>query len=70
MSLHSGIVDADVIADVEALEQQVRSGEVEVFTGPIYDNQGNEVVAEGQTLTEEDMFSVMYLVDNVIGTLD
>ena len=68
--VNADIVDADVIADVEALEQQVRSGEVVVFTGPIYDNQGNEVVAEGQTLTEEDMFSVMYLVDNVIGTLD
>ena len=35
-----------------------------------YDNQGNEVVAEGDTIHEEDLFSVMYLVDNVIGTLD
>lgn len=47
-----------------------RSGEVDVFAGPIYDNQGNEVVAEGDTIHEEDLFSVMYLVDNVIGTLD
>ena len=68
--INADIVDADVIADVEALEQQVRSGEVDVFAGPIYDNQGNEVVAEGDTIHEEDLFSVMYLVDNVIGTLD
>ena len=68
--INTDIVDAGVISDVEALEQQVRSGEVDVFAGPIYDNQGNEVVAEGDTVHEEDLFSVMYLVDNVIGSLD
>ena len=68
--LNADIIDAAIIADVEALEKQVQSGEVDVFAGPVYDNQGNEVIAEGETLHEEDMFSVMYLVDNVIGSLD
>lgn len=68
--LNADIIDADIIADVEALEKQVMSGEVDVFAGPVYDNQGNLVIAEGDTLHEEDLFSVMYLVDNVIGSLD
>lgn len=68
--MNSDIIDAAVISDVEALQLQVSAGEVDVFAGPIFDNQGNEVIPEGDTLHEEDMFSVMYLVDNVIGTLD
>lgn len=68
--LNAEIIDADIIADVEALEQQIMSGEVKVFTGPVYDNQGNLVIEEGKTLNEEDLFSIMYLVDNVIGSLN
>ena len=68
--LNTDIIDAEIVADVEALQEQVMSGEIDVFAGPIYDNEGNLVVEEGDTLTEEELFSVMYLVDNVIGTLD
>lgn len=68
--LNTDIIPADIVADVEAMQEQAMSGELNVFAGPIYDNQGNLVLAEGETLEEEDLFSVMYLVDNVIGTLD
>lgn len=68
--LNTDIIDADIVADVEALQEQIMAGEIDVFAGPIYDNEGNLVVAEGETVTEEDLFSIMYLVDNVIGSLD
>lgn len=42
--LNADIIDADIIADVE---EQVMSGEVDVFAGPVYDNEGNLVVPEG-----------------------
>ena len=68
--LNADIIDAEIIADVEALQAQIASGEVDVFAGPVYDNQGNLVIEEGATLSEEDLFSVMYLVDNVIGSVE
>ena len=68
--LNTDIIDTDIVADVEALQEQIMAGEIDVFAGPIYDNEGNLVVAEGETVTEEDLFSIMYLVDNVIGSLD
>ena len=68
--LNTDIIDANIVADVEALQEQIMAGEIDVFAGPIYDNEGNLVVAEGETVTEEDLFSIMYLVDNVIGSLD
>lgn len=66
----SDFVPEDVKAQVEAVAEQVANGEIDVFAGPIYDNQGNLQIEEGSTLAEEDLFSVFYLTDNVIATLD
>ena len=66
----SDFVPQEVKDKVAAVTAQIANGEIDVFAGPVYDNQGNLQIAEGSTLAEEDLFSVFYLVDNVIGTLD
>jgi basic membrane protein A and related proteins len=51
-------VPADVIPEVRALLDQMLAGRftnADIFTGPIYDNQGNLVAAEGVTLTHADL---------------
>ncbi len=60
--LAEGVVDIsalneDIIADgtVEAIDDaraRIISGDWDVFTGPLYDNEGNIVVEEGVTFTE------------------
>ena len=66
----SDFVPQEVKDKVTAVTAQIANGEIDVFAGPIYDNQGKLQIEEGSTLAEEDLFSVFYLVDNVIGTLD
>lgn len=66
----SDFVPSDIQAKVLEMQNKVASGEVDVFAGPVYDNKGNLQIAEGSTLEEKDLFSVFYLVDNVIGNLD
>lgn len=51
-------VPEDVIDDVRELLDQMLAGEIDrfdIFTGPIYDNQGEIVVPEGVTLTQSDL---------------
>ena len=54
---------------VAAAEKKITSGEWDVFTGPIYDQDGNLKVEEGQKLTDEEMLSMMWFVDGVIGEI-
>lgn len=67
--LNDKIVPADVAAEVNALQGKLASGEIQVFKGPINDNTGKCVVKDGEVLQGKDLFSVMFLVDNVIGSL-
>jgi len=53
---------AEIIAEAEA---KIVSGEMDVFAGPIYDNEGNLKVAEGQTLTDEELLSMDWFVQGV-----
>ncbi len=51
-------VPASVIPEVQEVLAQMQSGEFDrfsIFTGPINDNQGNEVVADGVVLTQSDL---------------
>lgn len=54
---------------IEKATLQITSGELFVFTGPIKDNAGNEVVAAGAKLTDAEMESMMWLVEGIIGTV-
>lgn len=39
------------------------------FVGPIYDQQGNLVKAEGEVMTDEELLSMNFFVDNVVGEI-
>ena len=51
------------------LEQGIREKHFPVFPGPIYDQEGNLRVAEGDTLSPIQIVQMDYLVSNVVGTI-
>lgn len=67
--INTDLVPADVADAVNALLDGAKAGELDVFAGPIYDNEGNLVVAEGETISEEDLMGLMFLVDNIDGSI-
>ncbi|MNP80544.1 Purine-binding protein precursor [compost metagenome] len=54
---------------VEEAKAKIISGELDVFAGPISDNQGNVKVQEGQTLTLEEVLGMNWLAKGVEGTI-
>lgn len=62
-------VPADVQQLVEERQQEIIDGTFEVFTGPIADQDGNVVVADGETATLEELLATDYLVEGVVGTI-
>lgn len=54
---------------VDEYKTKLADGSWDVFTGPLTDNQGNIVVAQGEVLSDEAMLSMMWLYENVIGTV-
>ena len=53
---------------IEEVKAQMVSGEFNPFTGPIKDQAGNIVVAEGEKLDREKIWQMDYLVQGVEGT--
>jgi simple sugar transport system substrate-binding protein len=53
----------------EALARQrdVAAGRVKPFAGPIVDNEGKQVIAAGQSLSDEQILNMNYLVQGVVG---
>lgn len=54
---------------VDAAKAKLDDGSLQVFAGPLKDNQGNEKVAAGAVMTDAEMLSFNWFVDNVIGTV-
>ncbi len=61
-------VPQEVQDEVMAVSAALESGETVVFTGPILDQEGNVVVAEGDVLTDDVMSSVDWLVQGMVGS--
>jgi basic membrane protein A len=47
----------------------IKSGKLKPFTGPIYDNQGNLVVKDGHSLTDEELAGVSWYVKGIDATI-
>ncbi|MGN7762649.1 BMP family ABC transporter substrate-binding protein [Paenibacillus sp. 22594] len=62
-------VPDDVKKLVEDAKAKIISGELDVFTGPITDNQGKVQVQEGQKLTLEEVLSMNWLAKGIEGTI-
>lgn len=63
------MVPQDVRDDVNAAKEQIISGELQPFTGPINDNTGELRVEEGETMTDEQLLSFDWLVEGVQGEI-
>lgn len=66
---NTDIMPEDVVAQCDEMYNKIVNGEYTVMAGPIYDNQGNEILAEGETFTLEELINCYFLLDNVIGEL-
>ena len=58
-------VSDDTKAKVEEVRSMIVDNRMPIFTGPINDNQGNEVVKEGESLDRGGIWSIDYLVEGV-----
>jgi len=57
------------LAQIQAVEADLRSGKAHVFAGPLRDQSGKERVAAGAVLSDADIFSMNWLVQGLDGTL-
>jgi basic membrane protein A len=64
----SDLVPADVKAVVEAEKVRVKNGTNKIFTGPIKDQNGKVVVAEGVTMSDAQLLSLDFFVEGVQGS--
>ena len=59
----------DVKKLVEDAKQKFVDGSFNVYSGPIYDQSGAEKVAQGQTMSNEDILNMNWFVKGVEGTI-
>lgn len=62
-------VPEDVAALVEEKSKEIVEGTFDVFEGPIKNQAGKVVIAEGEKASDEDMLTMMYFVEGVVGTI-
>lgn len=62
-------VSEDTKSLVEQRKQEIIDGEFEVFEGPLNDQDGNEILAEGEVATLEELLATDYLVEGVVGSI-
>jgi basic membrane protein A len=63
----SDLVEEDVRDLVAERREMIESGEWDVFCGPIVGANGNTIVEEDNCLTDEEMLSIDYFVEGVVG---
>ncbi len=66
---YSPKVPEDVRTMVADERERLVSGEWDVFCGPVVDQDGNVVVAEGECMSDEDMLNMNFFVEGVSGTI-
>lgn len=63
------IMPQEVIDQCNEMYTAIVEGTYQVLGGPVVDNQGNEVLAQGETFTLDELVNCSFLLDNVVGTL-
>ncbi len=64
------MVPEEVKTKVAAAKADIVSGKEKVFTGPIFDQKGEQKAAEGQTLADPDLLGMKWFVKGVVGTTE
>jgi basic membrane protein A and related proteins len=62
-------VPEDVQQRVEEAKDAIIAGELDYWQGPLNNNQGDQVVAEGETITIEDINNMDWLIEGVEGSI-
>lgn len=63
------MVPDDVRQLVEEEKDKIAAGELKIFSGPIRGQDGEIVIPEGKTLSDEELFSMSYFVEGVQGEI-
>jgi simple sugar transport system substrate-binding protein len=58
-----------VQSEILRLQRAMAKGSLQVFTGPLFDNQDGVVLAQGQVLSDEQIAKMRFLVKGVVGSL-
>lgn len=58
-------IPAELQARIKDMEKQMASGSLHAFAGPVVDQAGNTVVAEGSNMTDDQLNSMNYYVQGV-----
>jgi len=78
-SMQDGVVDIapmgpmvpeDVKAKVNARKAELKSGKDTIFAGPIKNQKGEVVIAEGTTAPDGDLLGMTWFVEGVVGTTE
>lgn len=65
----NAIVPEDVLANVDAQKAAIIDGSFHVFAGPLNDQDGNEMVADGEMMDDGALLSMMWFVEGVNGVI-
>jgi len=65
----SPLVPEDVVEQVTSERDRITDTDWDVFCGPINDQDGNEAVADGECMSDEDMLNMDWFVEGVVGEL-
>ena len=60
---------ASVRRKVLAAKQKLEAGEDDIFAGPLYDQDGQLMVPEGQKASDKDLLTMRWLVKGVSGSI-
>ena len=61
-------VDSGVTDQVMAAKEAIIAGDLHPFTGPLYDQAGNLVLADGEVMDDGTMLGMSFFVEGVIGS--
>ncbi len=67
--INEEVMPEELVKEINDLIEKLKSGEIQVFAGPVKDNHGNVVVEEGKTLTPEDLIYIDFLVEGIEGDI-
>ena len=62
-------IPEDVVAEAEELRASIESGEYHPFTGPLFNQDGDEVVPEGEVISDADLLAMDYYVEGMTAQL-
>lgn len=68
LAVVSGLSEEDNETVLNTLDQ-ITKGDIGVFDGPLRDQSGAEVVAEGMRLTDDEMLTMNWFVEGVVGAI-